>query len=165
MPRPVPIAVALALLALFVLAPVASAQAGQPGAKMSANDPLYLPVTARARIGGVTVDLEVADELAEQVRGLMFRPPLADRRGMLFPFTPAQPVSFWMLNVPVSLDMVFIRNGRVRGVITAPPCPATPCPVYGLGPRPVDAVIELRAGHAAELGVAVGQRVRITQRR
>lgn len=160
-----PVLIATALLGAFVWGPLPTTQAAGLGAAVTANDPLYLPVTARARIGGVTIGLEVADEQAEQIRGLMFRPPLADRRGMLFPFTPAQPVSFWMFNVPVSLDMVFIHNGRVRGVVTAPPCAATPCPVYGLGPRPVDAVIELRAGHAAELGIAVGQRVRITPRR
>ena len=60
----------------------------------------YLPITAIATIAGREIQLEVANTPQEQEKGLMFRPPLADDRGMLFPFTPARPVAFWMKNTP-----------------------------------------------------------------
>jgi uncharacterized membrane protein (UPF0127 family) len=79
---------------------------------------------------------------------------------MLFPMGQPRPVSFWMKNVPVPLDMVFIYDGTIQAIAAAvPPCTAEPCPTYGPGPQPIDQVIELRAGRAAELGLAMGDAV------
>lgn len=91
----------------------------------------------------------------------MYRSSLADNRGMLFPFNPARPVSFWMKNCLIPLDIIFIRLGRVVAIAAeAPPCAADPCPFYNSG-KPVDQVIELRAGRAAELGLKPGDRVEV----
>lgn len=117
-----------------------------------------LPISAKAIAKGQVLELEVARTQQEQSLGLMFRPELPPNRGMLFPFAPPQPVSFWMQNVPVSLDMVFLRQGQVVEIATAPPCSATPCPTYGPKGK-VDQVIELRAGRAKELGLEVGDHV------
>jgi hypothetical protein len=93
--------------------------------------------------------------------GLMYRTTLADDRGMLFPFEPPQPVSFWMKNVRIPLDMIFLRDGEVKAIAASvPPCTAEPCPTYG-PPTAVNQVIELRGGRAAELGLKVGDRVKI----
>lgn len=118
-----------------------------------------LPVSAQARIGQATIRLEVARTSGEQATGLMFRPALPANRGMLFPFEPARPVQFWMRNVPVPLDMVFVYNGEVKAIAAeVPPCTTPTCPTYG-PTVPVNQVIELRAGRAAELGLKVGDRV------
>ncbi|MEM6255023.1 MAG: DUF192 domain-containing protein [Cyanobacteria bacterium P01_D01_bin.156] len=121
-----------------------------------------LPITAQATIAGEPFDLEVARTSAEQQLGLMHRNVLPDNRGMLFPFSPARPVAFWMKNVPVGLDMVFLYQGQVQGIAEAPPCTADPCPTYGPGRLLVDNVIELRIGRSAELGLEPGDRVEIT---
>ncbi len=120
-----------------------------------------LPISAEAQMGGHVIQLEVARTPQEQAKGLMYRASLPDDRGMLFPFSPARPVQFWMMNVPISLDMVFLRNGVVRYIAAnVPPCTATPCPTYG--PRvAIDQVIELRGGRAEELGLKVGDRVSV----
>lgn len=120
-----------------------------------------LPITAQATIAGKTFDLEVARTYEEQQLGLMHRRTLPDNRGMLFPFSPARPVAFWMKNVPVGLDMVFLYRGQVQGIAEAPPCEADPCPNYGPGRLLVDNVIELRLGRAAELGLEPGDEVDI----
>ena len=121
-----------------------------------------LPVTAQAILGGATIDLEVASTPQQQALGLMHRPPLADDRGMLFPFSPPRQVNFWMKNVPVPLDMVFIYQGQIQEVThSAPPCPEEPCPSYGPAGQPVDYVIELMGGRAEELGLEAGQSVEI----
>ncbi|MBD2259106.1 DUF192 domain-containing protein [Pseudanabaena sp. FACHB-2040] len=123
-----------------------------------------LPISAKAELGGQEILLEVAETPEQQAMGLMYRPALADDRGMLFPMTRPRPVSFWMMNVPVPLDMVFVYQGRIRGIAaSAPPCTASPCPTYGPGNQLVDHVIELRGGRAAELGLAVGDPVAITR--
>jgi uncharacterized membrane protein (UPF0127 family) len=80
---------------------------------------------------------------------------------MLFSFANPQPVKFWMKNVPVALDMVFIRNGVVQYIqASAPPCGIEPCPTYGPNVL-IDQVIELRSGRAAELGLDKGDQVKI----
>jgi hypothetical protein len=118
-----------------------------------------LPITATARMGDQVIQLEVARTRQQQARGLMFRPPLPENRGMLFPFDPPRPVQFWMRDVPVPLDMVFLRDGEIQAIAAeVPPCTSRNCPVYGPA-TPVDQVIELRAGRAAELGLAVGDPV------
>lgn len=122
-----------------------------------------LPISARAEIKGQPIKLEVARTPQQQAMGLMYRTSLADDRGMLFPFEPPQPVSFWMMNTLIPLDMIFLRNGEVKAIAeNVPPCTATPCPNYG-PPRStvIDQVIELRGGRAAELGLKVGDRVSI----
>ncbi|MGD1856140.1 MAG: DUF192 domain-containing protein [Leptolyngbyaceae cyanobacterium] len=121
-----------------------------------------LPITAQATIAGETVDLEVAATPAQQQLGLMHRQALPDNQGMLFPFSPPRPARFWMKNVPVGLDMVFLYQGKVQGIVEAPPCESDPCPTYGPGNFLVDNVIELRIGRAAELGLQPGDRVEIT---
>jgi uncharacterized protein len=112
-----------------------------------------LPITANTVLGGKTIKLEVARTPEQQTMGLMFRPALPDDQGMLFPFRPARPVSFWMRNVPVALDMVFLYRGHIVSVSSqVPPCTTPICPTYGPGST-VDNVIELRAGRAVELGL------------
>lgn len=120
-----------------------------------------LPVTAQVELGGETIDLEVTRTQDEQATGLMYRDSLADDRGMLFSFSPAQPVRFWMKNVVIDLDMIFVHEGKVVGIAAdVPPCNSTPCGTYGPGfDVLVDEVIELRGGRAAELGLAVGDAV------
>lgn len=123
----------------------------------------YLPITAEATIAGQVIQLEVAETPQQQQMGLMHRPPLPDDRGMLFSFEPARPVRFWMKNTPSPLDMVFLRQGEVKAIVTnALPCEADPCPTYGPDvPTIIDQVIELRSGRAAELGLEVGDQVEI----
>jgi uncharacterized protein len=130
--------------------------------KSSGNRGQQLPISAVAIIpDGTKIELEVARTAQQQAMGLMYRPALPDNRGMLFQFPSAFPVSFWMKNVPVALDMVFIRNGVVQYIAASvPPCTSNPCPTYG-PETPVNQVIELRAGRAAELGLKAGDPIKI----
>ena len=121
-----------------------------------------LPISAVAITpNGTQIQLEVARTRKQLSMGLMYRPALPDNRGMLFDFGSLVPASFWMLNVPVPLDMVFLRQGTIEYIAASvPPCPKEPCPTYG--PRTlVDQVIELRSGRAAELGLKKGDKVTI----
>jgi uncharacterized protein len=131
------------------------AQATQLGQK--------LPLTARFTAQGQTILLEVARTAQEQSTGLMYRTNLAANRGMLFVFSPARPVSFWMKNTLMPLDMVFLSNGVVKYIgANIQPCKVASCPGYGPQSQiSIDHVIELRSGRAAELKIKVGDRLTI----
>lgn len=135
---------------------IAIAQAQAP------SESQMLPITAQAVIKETIIKLEVAQTPEQQATGLMFREALPDNRGMFFPFEEARIARFWMNNVPVALDMIFIKEGQVIAIATAPPCDTEPqdCPLYGPDTT-VDGVIELRAGRAKELGLTIGDLIEI----
>lgn len=120
-----------------------------------------LPITAQLQIDTETIDLEVAATPQQQQQGLMYRTELAQNRGMLFIFNPPRVAQFWMKNTLIPLDMIFLKDGRVKAVIdNVPPCRLDPCETYG-PVTPVDQVIELAAGRAKSLGIQQGDRLKI----
>lgn len=101
--------------------------------------------------------VEVAATEQEKATGLMYRQELPDGRGMLFDFSPEQPISMWMKNTFIPLDMIFIRSdGRISRIAenTEPQSLA----IIASGP-PARAVLEVIAGTAQKYGIAVGDRV------
>ncbi len=107
------------------------------------------------------IDLELAITDEERTRGLMFRPSLAETRGMLFCYEEPGDLAIWMKNTWVSLDIVFLDgSGTVVAISeSAPPCPGDPCPHYTSG-GPCHAVLEIAAGTAAKHGLTVGSTIR-----
>ena len=127
---------------------------------MDVSPPQQLPLEAQWCVrDDACVLLEVADQPQEQRLGLMQRPALPPLRGMWFPFKPARPLRFWMLNTIAPLDMVFVHQGEVIAIeAEVPICPALPC--KGFGPMAdADGVIELGAGEAKRLQLDVGDPV------
>lgn len=98
--------------------------------------------------------LELALTAEEQSRGLMFRRHMEPDWGMIFIYPGDRPLSFWMKNTLISLDMIFIHSsGEVMGVVEgAEPLTLTPRTVN----RPARYVLELKAGTAAEHGIGAG---------
>jgi uncharacterized protein len=119
-----------------------------------------LPITAEVTIGQQTIGLEVAATPMEQQIGLMARTSLAQDRGMLFPFNPARGVNFWMKNTLIPLDIIYLYQGVVEEIHSAPPCASEPCPTYP-SKTTIDQVIELGVGQAEALGLKVGDRLRV----
>jgi uncharacterized protein len=108
--------------------------------------------------GAHIFEVEVARSERERARGLMFRRSLPQNHGMLFVFESERPIAMWMKNTYISLDMVFVsRSGRVTS-ITRGATPMSETIIHSRGP--VYAVIELAAGAADEIGLAVGDQVR-----
>jgi uncharacterized membrane protein (UPF0127 family) len=105
-----------------------------------------------------TVQVEVARTADEQRRGLMFREHLDADAGMLFVYDRAQPLTFWMRNTYIPLDMIFIKDDlTVLGVVeNAEPQTDTSRSVPGLSQY----VLEVNAGYAREHGIGAGTRVR-----
>jgi uncharacterized membrane protein (UPF0127 family) len=82
---------------------------------------------------------------------------LSPDRGMICPYDPPQPASFWMKNTLIPLDMIFIRSDGTIARIEANTVPLSLDPVPA--GEPVAAVLELAGGRAAELGISAGDKV------
>lgn len=103
------------------------------------------------------IDVWIADSDARRSRGLMFVEDMADDAGMLFIYPQPQPISMWMKNTHLSLDMLFVSaDGRVHRVAenTKPMSTDT---ISSDGT--VLAVIELKAGSAARMKIRSGAQV------
>jgi uncharacterized membrane protein (UPF0127 family) len=135
-----------ALLLGLLLAPVATV----------ALDPGELVIETPA--GSHRFTIELAATASERARGLMFRRSMRPDHGMLFDFQTEQPVTFWMKNTPLALDMLFLAaDGTVVQIATdTVPYSEEAIPSQ----RPVRAVLEVIAGTARRLGIAPGARVR-----
>jgi uncharacterized protein len=127
----------------------------------STNRAQTLPIGARAKMGRVTIDLEVAKTAQQQEMGLMYRSSLAKNRGMLFEFKELRYSRFWMKNTIIPLDIIFLNNDKIEAIFAnVPPCTKDPCPSYGPSTK-INRVIELAGGRAKELGLNAGDRINI----
>ena len=99
----------------------------------------------------------VADTEERSHQGLMFVSDLPETMGMVFPFHPPQVTNFWMKNTYIELDMLFIdQHGRITKIIQR----AAPLSLQTLSSdTKVAAVLELKGGQAAKLGLQTGDTV------
>ncbi|WP_417595626.1 DUF192 domain-containing protein [Parasphingorhabdus sp.] len=161
----IPKAIALSLLLLSVSSlPGCYTRTSEPTAN---NQQDILPlseaglkqVPLSVRTSNATHDfiVEVAENAAQQARGLMFRTQLAADKGMIFPFPEDRLASFWMKNTVIPLDIIFVRRDGTIESIAANTIPYSLASVESN--EPVAAVLEIAAGRAAELGIEPGDSV------
>jgi uncharacterized membrane protein (UPF0127 family) len=147
----------VAVLALglgMALAPARTFAQASPAAVETALEALEI-VTAS---GSHQFSVEVMRDDSQRARGLMYRRSMPQDRGMLFDFKREEPVSMWMKNTYLSLDMVFVdRSGRVINVAeNTEPLSERIIP----SGAPAYAVLELNAGSARRIGLKAGDRLR-----
>jgi len=102
------------------------------------------------------VPVELADDDTERMEGLMFREKLDPGTGMLFVFNDEQPLSFWMKNTLIPLDILFFDgDGTFVSRTTMQPCVADPCTSYPAA-GPAKYALEVVAGEPVTEGVNEG---------
>lgn len=138
------------VLALVLLLPASAGWAQV----LFPQTPLEL-VGADGQHHAFTVELATTSQQLSQ--GLMFRTKMDADAGMLFDFGEIKPVSMWMKNTVLPLDMLFIdAQGRVTGIAQRT-IPYSTTVISS--PGPVKAVLELNGGTASRLHLAVGDKV------
>ena len=97
----------------------------------------------------ITAELAVSDE--ERQRGLMFWEKLNPDQGMLFVFKDENFHSFWMKNMKIPIDFLWLdREKRIVHIErNVPPCKKPPCVSYS-SEMPAMYVLELKAGSVDE---------------
>ena len=130
-------------------APVDSA-AQDPRAQTGLRE---VPLTIRSKNKLHHFTVQIAATPDQQEKGLMFRRSLGADQGMIFPYEPPQEVAFWMKNTLIPLDIIYIRSdGTIVRITKAEAMDLTPLP----SGEPIAAVLEIRRGRAAELGIVEG---------
>ena len=107
------------------------------------------------------VHVEIADTEEKQQLGLMYRRELPELQGMLFLFPREAPLSFWMKNTPLPLDIIFINAAHTIVSIAQHTTPFSEKPLPS--GSPAQFVLEVNGGFCQRHGVAVGDRVEFAQ--
>jgi uncharacterized membrane protein (UPF0127 family) len=110
--------------------------------------------------GGQQIRAEVEMDAMDMQKGMMFRDSLARGRGMLFIHQTAGLYKYWMYQVRIPLDIVWMDTSHRIVEISpdTPPCKtkASLCANYG-GQQTAQFVLELGGGEARRLGLSLGQ--------
>jgi uncharacterized protein len=98
-----------------------------------------------------------ADTQKREEQGLMFIREMDEHTGMLFMFPENRPVTMWMKNTYVSLDLLFLNaQGKIDYIAER----AKPESEAIIGPpTPEFAVLELKGGACEQFGIKVGDKV------
>jgi uncharacterized protein len=107
-----------------------------------------------------TISMELAKDEAARTQGLMYRKTMPDSCGMLFVFEKMQPLSFWMKNTILPLDIIFIDdNFKIITVAkNAVPFSEASIPSASNGMY----VVEVNAGFTDKYHVAEGNTITFT---
>ncbi len=145
-------------------AAAASAQAGQQLLQRAKTGVIpvpqnlkFEPLEIQTAKGPVPFRIEFMRTPEEQARGLMFRQTLADDQGMLFDFGVDRPVTMWMKNTYLPLDMIFATSdGRIHRIEENTEPFSERTIASGVAVR---AVLEVKAGTARRYGIKPGDRL------
>lgn len=143
------LAVALLGWCLVASPSVPAAASGRPQSGLPEAD---------IRVGERSLRVEVARTPRQRRLGLMHRSELPAGRGMLFVFEREQPLSFWMKNTLIPLDIAYIAaDGRIVDIQQMMPLSLQGHP----SAAPARFALEVQQGWFEAQGIAVGDRVAI----
>jgi len=103
--------------------------------------------------------LELADEPAEQAKGLSEREFMPLDHGMLFVFPTSNKPGFWMKDMRFSLDLVWLDVDKVIVQIDEDVKPESYPDTIFRATTAVKYVIEINAGVVKKLDLSVGQKL------
>lgn len=112
-------------------------------------------------VDDVKVTVEIANTYESRARGLMFRDSLPENHGMLFVFDTQGNYPFWMMNMKINLDIIWMdsKGEAVYVARNVHPC-GVPCTT--IDPK-ADAkyVLEVNAGFADAYRIDKGSVIHI----
>ena len=105
-----------------------------------------------------TLEVQIADEPLERNEGLMDVRDMPETHGMVFIFEQEEPLSFWMANTPLPLDIMYVNSDStiVRIYHNTTPFSETTLP----SEAPAIFVVETNGGYCLSHGILEGMKVR-----
>lgn len=152
------IAVLSVIATLMLLEQFVIPRLNQPATTLVENQKTTLvPLT----VGDQVVQVEIRDDEVERELGFSGRKSIGDNEGMLFVFGELVQPTFWMKDMQFSLDVLWIREGKVVQIEENVPHPTEAEAVIAtmIPQNPVDMVLEVPSGWVSRTGVKVGDEV------
>ena len=153
-------------LALLLALSCEKAQGAGPQPVDVSAEAYVMPALPRGRVtlldafgGRHVVEVEIAATHDARTRGLMWRRELKEGAGMLFIFREPAPLSFWMKNTLIPLDMIFIdKDLKIVGAVER----AEPKTLQSRGVAGMSMfVLEVPSGWFSKTGLKAGTAVTI----
>ncbi|HOD53133.1 MAG TPA: DUF192 domain-containing protein [Candidatus Cloacimonadota bacterium] len=102
-------------------------------------------------------ETEIADSPEKTEKGLMYRKEMKDNQGMFFIFDYDKPLSFWMKNTYIPLDIIFIDSNLQIVSISENCMPLSEDMIPSL--KPAKYVLEVNAGLTRKLSIKIQNKV------
>jgi|TARA_Y100000310_G_scaffold55919_1_gene51251 hypothetical protein len=116
-----------------------------------------MPSRTNVKVGDAVVIADIADTVLSRTKGLSNVAILPDASGMLFVFKDKDIRSFWMKDMLISLDVLWIADGVVVGMQENIPYKSDDESVVRFkSEAPADMVLEVNAGWIAKNGIKIG---------
>jgi hypothetical protein len=111
-------------------------------------------------VAGNNLRAWIADDPAEQAKGLSGKESMPDDRGMLFILPVKKITSFWMKGMKFPLDFIWLDNSQIIDITpNVPPCKSEEnCPTISPS-APINYVLEVNSGWVSANNVSIGQSV------
>jgi len=119
------------------------------------------------RVGNADIFIDIADDNEEKAKGLSGRKSLKDNEGMLFVFENTSYPSFWMKDMLIPIDIIWIVDEKIVKIDSNVPAPSPGAPDQELPlyqpPTGIDYVLEVNAGFSEKNEIKVEDNVDLTQ--
>ena len=154
--------IALAFLFFSIYIPKGKKPASPKSSSYSKSTPSFrkdgsLSIYHAGNSSPLILDIELADDEEERMRGLMDRQNLPENAGMLFIFPKEEPRSFWMKDTFISLDIIFINSDKQIVSIQKYTLPKSTFSIPS--EKPAKYVLEVNAGFTDKYVINVGDKI------
>lgn len=128
---------------------------------LKTNSPLF-GKNPTITINNHIFQLLVAKTPKEKEIGLSQTSILSEDKGMIFPFDKPSYYSFWMKNMKIPIDIIYIQNDEIVTIIknAKPPSDQNENLIIYNPEKPSDKVLEIRAGLSEEYNFKKGDKVK-----
>ena len=113
-------------------------------------------------INGHNLEVTVADSPEEKEIGLSETTSLSQNQGMIFLFEKPDYHAFWMKNMKLPIDIIYINNDQIVTIQSnVLPPKEEESPIVYIPTEPSDKVLEINAGLSEKYGFKKGDVVKI----
>lgn len=120
---------------------------------------IYQPKKSTLKINDTLINVELAETIEKQVRGLSGLEKIDPNYGMLFYFSDYKMRNFWMDGMLFPIDIIWIVDDKIIAIDKNIPIPTKePLKMYP-SPSPVNLVLEVAAGFTDKNNIRVGDKV------
>jgi len=111
-------------------------------------------------INGIKIEVEIADTIQKQTKGLSGKERLESDQGMLFIFPEYKIRNFWMKEMLFPIDIIWILDNKIIGIERNVPIPKGEVMPNYISPQKINYVLELNANFTDENDIEIGDTVK-----